>query len=78
MVSKTKNKVKRKKRNINLTVVKVEYAQVPDTEERLKRVFKIFVRYLGREAELNRYSISISPRHNEPMSGASHAYVAFS
>lgn len=43
MVSEAKDKVKRKKRNNTLTVVKVEYVQVPDAEERLSRVFKILM-----------------------------------
>lgn len=43
MATEAKDKVKRKKRNNTLTVVKVEYVQVPDSEERLKRVFKILL-----------------------------------
>ena len=43
MVTETKQKTKtRKKRNV-LKVVKVEHVQVPDSEERLKRVFKILM-----------------------------------
>lgn len=34
---------KRKKRNITLKVVKVEYVQVPDAQERLFKVFKILL-----------------------------------
>ena len=43
MVTETKDKVKRKKRNNTLKVVEVKYAQVPDAEERLNRVFKILL-----------------------------------
>ena len=43
MVTEIKEKVKRKKRDKTLTVVKVEYAQVPDAEERLNRVFNILI-----------------------------------
>lgn len=34
---------RRKKRNVTLKVVKVEYVQVPDAKERLDRVFKILM-----------------------------------
>ena len=43
MVTETKDKVKRKKRNNTLTVVEVNYVQVPDAEGRLGRVFKILL-----------------------------------
>jgi hypothetical protein len=47
MVTKTKGKVKRKKRSNTLTVVKVEHVQVPDAQERLSRVFKILLSSLN-------------------------------
>jgi hypothetical protein len=43
MTVKTKDIVKRKKRNNTLMIVRVEYVQVPDAEERLNRVFKILI-----------------------------------
>ncbi|MFC2002927.1 hypothetical protein ACFLV4_03155 [Chloroflexota bacterium] len=43
MINETKQKKIGKKRNNTLTVVKVEYVQVPDADERLSRVFKILM-----------------------------------
>jgi len=43
MVTEAKDKIKRKKRNNTLKVVKVDFVQVHDAEERLKRVFKILM-----------------------------------
>lgn len=43
MVTKAEQKVKTKKKRNTLTVVKVEHVRVPDTDERLSRVFKILM-----------------------------------
>lgn len=43
MVTEAKQKTKTKKKRNTLMVVKVEYVQVPDSEERLNRVFKILL-----------------------------------
>jgi len=54
MVSETKDKVKRKKRNNTLKVVEIQHVQVPDSEERLNRVFKILLssfENMGNEAK---------------------------
>jgi len=38
---------RRKKRDITLKVIKVEYVQVPDAKDRLSRVFKILLSSLN-------------------------------
>lgn len=43
MVTETKQKTKTKKKRNTLTVVKVDFLQVPDAVERLSRVFKILM-----------------------------------
>ena len=43
MITKTKGNIKRKKRINELKVVEVNYVQVPDAEDRLKRVFKMLL-----------------------------------
>lgn len=43
MVSETKQKTKTKKKRNSLKVVKVEHVQVPDAEERLRKVFKVLL-----------------------------------
>ncbi len=43
MVTEVKQKTKKKNKRNTLTVVKVEYVQVPDAEDRLNRVFKILM-----------------------------------
>ena len=50
MANESENKTKRK-RNITLTVVEVDYAQVPDFGERLNRVFKILLSNHENEAK---------------------------